>query len=107
MTVTLTERDDGSRIQVRVGDTIEICLSENATTGYRWSVDDLDSALFDVAGASADYPGRAIGAGGQACVRITVRGTGNGAVRLKYSRPWEGADASLKRFTVDVEAVSD
>jgi inhibitor of cysteine peptidase len=107
MTVALTERDDGGRIRVRVGDTIEICLPENATTGYRWSVDHLDSSLFDVAGARAEYPGQTIGAGGQACVRITVRSRGIGTVRLNYCRPWEGADAALKRFTVEVEAVPD
>jgi|SoiMethySBSTD1v2_1073268.scaffolds.fasta_scaffold276333_2 predicted secreted protein len=105
MTVALTERNDGGRIRVRVGDTIEIFLPENASTGYRWSVDDLDSSLFDVAGASAEYPGQTIGAGGQACVRITVRGKGIGTVRLSYRRPWEGADATLKQFTVEVEVV--
>ena len=45
---------------------IEIFLPENAGTGYRWSVDDLDRSLFDVAGASDEYPGQTIGAGGQA-----------------------------------------
>lgn len=107
MTVALTERDDGGRIRVRVGDMIEIFLPENAGTGYRWSVDDLDRSLFDVAGASDEYPGQTIGAGGQTCIRITVRGRGIGTVRLAYRRPWEGADATLKRFIVEVEAVPD
>jgi inhibitor of cysteine peptidase len=105
MTVTLTEHDDGGRVRVHTGETIEICLPEIATAGYRWSVDDIDTSLFDVSEVSAEYPQGAIGSGGQACVRVTARSPGNGTVRLKYGRPWEGADGILKRFAVDVEAV--
>jgi len=34
---TLTEVDDGRTIAAKVGDTIELVLPENATTGYRWA----------------------------------------------------------------------
>lgn len=105
ITVTLTDHDDGGRVRVSVGDTIEICLPENATAGYRWSADDIDTSLFEVSEVSAEYPKEPIGSGGQACVRITARSPGNSTVRLKYWRPWEGPDGVLRRFSVDVEAV--
>jgi inhibitor of cysteine peptidase len=103
--ITLTERDDNSRIQARVGDTLEVRLPEIASAGYRWSPDDLDPSLFEVKEVGADYPDGAIGASGQAIFRITVRTAGNGALRLKYWRPWEGEEGVQRRFAVEVEAV--
>ena len=86
-----------------MGDTIEICLPENATAGYRWSADENDTSLFEVGEVSAEYPKEAIGSGGQACVRIIAHSPGSGTVRLKYWRPWEGPDGILRRFSVDVD----
>ncbi|MGB8502957.1 protease inhibitor I42 family protein [Mycobacterium sp.] len=104
MTITLTERDDGGRVRAHVGDTIEVRLPENASTGYRWALDDLDTHLFELSEAGATYPHEAIGSGGEAWFRITVLAPGNAAVRLKYWRQWEGEGGVAKRFTVEVEA---
>ena len=56
MTITLTERDDNSRIQARVGDTLEVRLPEIASAGYRWSPDDLNANMFELKDAGAEYP---------------------------------------------------
>ena len=104
MTITLTERDDNSRIQARVGDTLEVRLPEIASAGYRWSPDDLNANMFELTDAGAEYPAGAVGAGGQAIFRITVRTAGSGALRLKYWRPWEGETGVQRRFAVEVEA---
>jgi inhibitor of cysteine peptidase len=103
ITLTLTNQDDGGRVRVRVGDTIEIRLPETADGGYRWSVDEVDSSLFDVGELSAEYPQGPLGSSGQAVVRVTARTTGSGVVRLKYGRPWEGADGVLRHFAVEVD----
>src|SRR6185295_9956236 len=42
---TLTELDDGRTIEAKVGDTIELVLSENASTGYRWAFDGVDEQV--------------------------------------------------------------
>ncbi|QZA08733.1 protease inhibitor I42 family protein [Mycolicibacter heraklionensis] len=105
MAISLTERDDGRRIQVQVGDTIEIRLPENAPAGYRWGVDSLDERLFELTGSSGDYPTATTGSAGEALLRVTVRAPGEGTLRLKYWRSWEGAAGVLKRFTLDVQAL--
>lgn len=104
MTITLTERDDGGNVHTQVGDTIELHLAENATTGYRWEPDDLDSHIFELAAATADYPSRAIGSGGDVQFRIKVRAAGGAMLRLKYWRRWEGDAGVVKRFSVKVDA---
>jgi inhibitor of cysteine peptidase len=106
MTTALTEHDDGSKIKVQVGDTIELRLPEIASTGYRWSAEDLESKIFELDEAGADYPDEAIGARGDARFRITSRAPGTGTLRLKYWRPWEGEASVQKRFVVDVEVVA-
>jgi inhibitor of cysteine peptidase len=104
VTVALTEHDDGSRVQVRVGDTVEVRLPEIASSGYRWSAEALDPSMFELNETGADYPSEALGSSGYALFRIAVRAAGNGTLRLKYWRPWEGEAGVQRRFTVDVEA---
>lgn len=104
MAIMLTQRDDGRHLRVQVGDTIEIHLSENATTGYRWEPDGLDSHLFELASATADYPSRALGSGGDAQFNIKVIAKGSATLRLKNWRRWEGEAGIIKRFEVKVDA---
>lgn len=104
MTITVTEHNDGGQVGARVGDTIEIHLAENATTGYRWEPDDLDTHLFELKEATGDYRSGAVGSGGQAIFRIKVRAAGGATLRLKNWRPWEGEGGVLKRFEVKVNA---
>jgi inhibitor of cysteine peptidase len=104
MATTLTERDDGGRVRAHVGDTIELLLPEVASTGYRWSTEELDTHLFELNDVGADYPEETIGAAGQARFRVIVRAPGNGMLRLKYWRHWEGEASVTKRFAVAIEA---
>ena len=57
MAIDLTEHDDGGRIQARVGDMLEVRLPEIASSGYRWSPEDLDTSLFELNESGADGPG--------------------------------------------------
>ena len=104
MTITVTEHNDGGQVSAQVGDTIEIHLAENATTGYRWEPDGLDPHLFELEEATGEYPSAAVGSGGEALFRIKVRAAGSATVRLKCWRRWEGESGVLKRFEVRINA---
>ena len=39
--LSLVEKDSGRTIDIRSGETVQITLPENATTGYRWAIDAL------------------------------------------------------------------
>jgi inhibitor of cysteine peptidase len=106
MAIVLTERDGGRRIQLRVGDTIEIRLPENAPAGYRWGVDSLEEGLFELTEERGDYPTATVGSVGEAYFRVTVRAPGQGTLRFTYGRSWEGATGVLRRFAVDVQAIA-
>jgi inhibitor of cysteine peptidase len=106
MAISLTERDDGRRIQVRAGDTIEIRLPENAPAGYRWGVDSLDERLFELTDTRGDYPTATTGSAGEMYFHLTVLAPGEGTLRFTYYRSWEGTAGALRHFTVDVRAVT-
>ena len=102
MTITIGESQDNTDVHAQVGDTLEIRLSENATTGYRWALDNPDPALFAAGTAGAEYPGAALGSGGTAILRVRTLAKGDGTLRLKYWRSFEGDAGIVRRFSVKV-----
>lgn len=103
MTVmTLTERDDGQRITASVGDTVDIRLAENATTGYRWTLEPPATEVLVLSDAGADYPGGDLGSAGEAHFRLTVSVPGTAVLRLVYGRRWEGEAGISRTFSVEV-----
>lgn len=89
---------------MRVGDTVEVRLAENATTGYRWAAEDVDAAVVELLDTSADYPPSVVGASGVAVFRVLVRGAGSVTLGFKCWRPWEGDDGVVQRFAVVITA---
>lgn len=97
----------GTSTVAAVGDEILVQLPENATTGYRWSVERVSGSL-EVVSSELALPGAGTGAapvpgaGGQRLVRLAVVAPGLGAAELVLSRSWE--TSSLERFEVEVRA---
>ena len=102
--VMLSDQDDGRTLSVHVGDSLELRLPENATTGYRWAPDGFDAKLVELTETAADYPKGAVGSGGKAVFRFKVVGAGSGAIRLKSWRSFEGDRSITKRFSVTLDA---
>lgn len=95
----LTEADASSPRVVAVGETIELRLIENPSTGYTWSValDPPDAAAvvadrWTPAGGSAAQP--MPGSPGTRDLTIAIKRPGPFAIRAKNWRAWEG-DASV------------
>lgn len=98
--ILLTEQNQGQSVDVRVGQPIVVSLPENATTGYRWAIDHLDSSLIDVRQASANYPSGPVGSAGRTEWRLLPKAAGTTQVTLKQWRPWEGDRSIVDRFSV-------
>lgn len=62
-TITITQTDNGKAIQVHAGDTLVIQLDENASTGYTWAVNKIDTTILLLQSstytASGNLPGSA------------------------------------------------
>lgn len=102
---TLTDQDNGRRVSLHVGDPLELHLAENATTGYRWSMDRHDTRLLEPVEATASYSKAAVGSGGQAVFRFRAAAAGSTELALKYWRHWEGEGSAIQRFSVTLDIV--
>jgi inhibitor of cysteine peptidase len=82
-----------------VGDTVELRLPENPSTGYRWAIDALDET--HVAIGETGFHGRTdVGGGGEAYWRLRAVGAGQTAITLKRWRPFEGDRSIVERFAI-------
>jgi inhibitor of cysteine peptidase len=101
---TLSEADDGRVIRLAPGESIEVLLPENATTGFRWSLDRTVEPVLHLAHESAvPARGAGVGAGGARRFRFGADQIGDTELRLELSRAWEGRGSTTKRFGVRVE----
>jgi len=85
--LSFSENDDGRTAEVRVGETVEVTLPENASTGYRWAVDRLDAAIVRQLSAESRNTAKAIGAPGTIVFTFEAVKAGTGEIALKYRRP--------------------
>src|SRR5260370_34132850 len=78
---SLAEADNGRTVDLRVGETFRVRLPENATTGYRWTIDRLDDEVVEAVGSEPDYAAGSLGSGG--AVTVTFRGKKSGTVEIR------------------------
>lgn len=105
-TVELNGGQSGSSVELRTGDTLQLALEGNPTTGYTWAPATLDQAILKSAGEPEFQPSSsALGAGGTVTCRFTAVGAGQTTLQMIYSRPFEKDVPPLKTFTVTVTVV--
>ena len=100
----LTEQDDNTTVTARVGETIEVSLAENPSTGYRWEVEALDNGVVSAGESSFSPTAGGVGAGGTRHMTFRLHHAGSGRIVLALRRRWEPADAALRRWRVTVHA---
>lgn len=88
----LTAADDGSSVEVNVGDILQIYLSENKTTGHEWETEDINTSLlqyideqFQINPECRGTPG----CGGMITIRFKAIKKGLTALRLVYRQTEE------------------
>ena len=98
----LTERDAGRNISLRAGQTLEVLLAGNPTTGFRWEVAEVDPAVLRQQGDPVYTPSSfLIGASGTFLFRF-ASAPGRTTLRLVYRRSWETGLPPTQTFQVTV-----
>lgn len=89
--VTVTETNKDGVIKITKGETLEVRLPGNPTTGYTWEVTQIDRAVLDPLGEPEfiQDDGGGVGAGGRLVLRFKASQPGECFLRLDYRRPWE------------------
>lgn len=97
----LTESDAGSSVHLREGEILEIILTSNPSTGYRWEVAPADEILLEQQGNWEFKPAsRALGAGGTLALRFKAVRRGEADFKLIYRRPFEPEVLPIQSFEI-------
>lgn len=100
--LTLTEKDNGKSVVAHVGDTIELSLPENPSTGFRWALEQDKTQHLEILDVSrqpaADMamPGR----GNRHVWRFRILQAGDTQLALRLWRTWEGDKSIIERYNV-------
>ena len=112
-TVVLETKDNGASVTVKAGDTVQVKLRSNRTTGYSWTElkDKTDAKVLKSDGGSYEvnaHPEGMVGVGGVETFTFTAVAPGRTEIALGYARPWEKDKEPAQSFkaTVVVEAAT-
>jgi inhibitor of cysteine peptidase len=102
--IQLSEKDNGQTIKLVKGDTLEIMLKGNPTTGYGWSIDLIDKSVIQMVEENYKIDNeRVVGSGGVYSFLFEVVAPGDTTLRLIYSRPFEKDVPPVEVFEIKVE----
>jgi inhibitor of cysteine peptidase len=102
--LALTAADNGSQVEVAVGQQILVTLDGNPSTGYSWDVKDLETSLLEQVG-EAKFESSApslVGSGGTQTLTFKALQAGTTTLTLVYHRPWETEVEPIDTFSVTV-----
>jgi inhibitor of cysteine peptidase len=91
-----------SVFNVKVGETVEISLESNLTTGYSWTAK-YDQTLLELVDDTFKEPTSGLmGAPGTQIFKFNALATGTAKVTFDYARPWEGEPADTAEYTIKI-----
>ncbi|MGI9584048.1 MAG: protease inhibitor I42 family protein [Acidimicrobiia bacterium] len=100
-TVTVDESQDGSTVEMSYGDTLELKLVGNPTTGFNWQTTEVDDAILRQEGEPEFEPEtELIGSKGVVTITYSAVGTGTTPLTLEY-KPVAGGDVE-RIFSITV-----
>ena len=97
----------GGTVHLTPGQSLEVLLASNPTTGFSWSVDEMDTTVLTK--TSSDYKPQSqdplvVGSGGHDEWRFTAIAPGRTPLKMVYARTWESKQpADTFELTVIVD----
>ncbi|MFC1944959.1 protease inhibitor I42 family protein [Chloroflexota bacterium] len=88
-------------IDLAVGDTYEVALESNGTTGYQWLVE-CDENFLEIVDRCFEVDSDLVGAAGKQVFLLRAVGAGTIDVVFKYQRPWEDEVLKSKTYTFNI-----
>jgi inhibitor of cysteine peptidase len=103
----ITDADQGGRVHLKVGETLEIRLKSNPSTGYMWYVHPRSTPLLKLAGqsqsgATEQSGNQRVGQPIFQIFKFAAQRRGSGVLLLHYIRSWEKPAPDEKQFRLHV-----
>jgi inhibitor of cysteine peptidase len=97
------QKDDGSTVEMRKGDKLDIALEGNPTTGFSWVIAEGDTTIIVQEGEMQFLPSTdAAGATGSETLHFGAVGKGKATLRLEYRHPSETNVDPARVYTLRV-----
>ncbi len=93
------------KLSCRLGETIEVLLESNPTTGYQWFVVDAGNPNLKLLGSEyrpSSASENLCGAGGNTAFYFKAVAAGTSSLKFKYARPWENAPLKCSAYEVSI-----
>jgi len=105
--VVVTLEDADKTVAVVPGQTLEVKLDGNPSTGYTWTVASAPEFLKSEGEPTfaSEAESGVVGAAGTQTLTFSVTAPGEGELSLSYLRPWETGTAPAETFKVTVESM--
>jgi len=98
--------DNGRQIELTNGQTFNVTLETNPSTGYSWEVVELNNNILHQIGEAEIEPNITqkdiVGAAVMQTFQFEVINTGQTTLKIIYHRIWEKDVASLNTFSIDI-----
>lgn len=92
--------NNGSRMEIQLGEEFTVVLDESPGTGYRWGLASALSQAIELLSDVYTVAGEGIGGGGQRRWRFRASNPGSFEITLKYAREWELPNSAINTFTL-------
>lgn len=102
----LGEGHSGQSVVAKPGDSLEVQLPENGTTGYRWAAEAHSDLPLDESALPPPAPAGAVGAGRGRLFRSRPLALGEFDLALGLRRSWEKGGVPQRTFEVHVKVAT-
>ena len=100
--VIKTNVDNGTSVELAVGQKLEVSLSANKSTGYSWHLKPSESVTVVSDSYDAEET-KKVGAGGVQKITIEAKRAGSSSLDFTYGRPWEKDAEPAEKFQLIIE----
>jgi inhibitor of cysteine peptidase len=101
----VTKSQNGLEIERKPGDSVEIELPENRTTGFRWTLLSSGGPVLELLDDSIEASGDDVrGRGGVRRWRFRAATEGISRIEIEYGRPWE--KQAVDKFWITVRVTN-
>jgi inhibitor of cysteine peptidase len=103
----ITGADQGGEVHLKIGETLELRLQSNPSTGFMWYVHPQSTSLLKLTGQSESEDagpseGSAVGRPVVQIFRFAPRRSGDGVLLLHYVRSWEKPAPDEQQYRIHV-----
>ncbi len=105
------ESYNGKELRMLQGGILQVGLNSNPTTGFKWELVQIsDTAVLEKTGNIFETPmikqqegaPPIVGAGGKEIWSFKALKPGTAVISMEYSRPWEGGEKGINKFSLKV-----